>query len=101
MEEHFHKKRKCVPHRESLQSLPCLGYYKAIWGIAHRLCRLISKAYGQRSPDLRAHPREIQIRRAEGGRRMLRILKRPEIEILLKAGHPKTEVARLTGVSLR
>jgi hypothetical protein len=32
---------------------------------------------------------------------MLRMLKRPEIEILLKAGHPKTEVARLTGVSLR
>jgi transposase len=32
---------------------------------------------------------------------MLGMLKRHEIEILLKAGHPKTEVARLTGVSLR
>lgn len=29
------------------------------------------------------------------------MLKRHEIEILLKAGHPKTEVARLSGVSLR
>ena len=29
------------------------------------------------------------------------MLKRHEIEILLKAGHPKTEVARLTGVSAR
>jgi hypothetical protein len=28
------------------------------------------------------------------------MLKRHEIEILLKAGHRKTEVARLTGVSL-
>jgi hypothetical protein len=28
------------------------------------------------------------------------MLKRHDIEILLKAGHPKTEVARLTGVSL-
>src|SRR2546425_1927188 len=32
---------------------------------------------------------------------MLRMLKRHEVEILLKAGHPKTEVARLSGVSLR
>lgn len=32
---------------------------------------------------------------------MLRMLKRHEIEILLKAGHPKTEVARLAGVSAR
>jgi transposase len=31
---------------------------------------------------------------------MLGMLKRHEVEILLKAGHPKTEVARLTGVSL-
>jgi transposase len=29
------------------------------------------------------------------------MLKRHEVEILLKAAHPKTEVARLTGVSLR
>jgi DNA invertase Pin-like site-specific DNA recombinase len=29
------------------------------------------------------------------------MLKRHEIEILLKAGHRKTEVARLSGVSLR
>ncbi|HEX2712785.1 MAG TPA: IS21 family transposase [Candidatus Acidoferrales bacterium] len=29
------------------------------------------------------------------------MLKRHEVEILLKAGHPKTEVAHLTGVSLR
>jgi hypothetical protein len=29
------------------------------------------------------------------------MLKRHEIEILLKAGHPKTEVARLAGVSTR
>jgi transposase len=29
------------------------------------------------------------------------MLKRHEVEILLKAGHPKTEVARLSGVSLR
>ena len=28
------------------------------------------------------------------------MLKRHEVEILLKAGHPKTEVARLAGVSL-
>ena len=28
------------------------------------------------------------------------MLKRHEVEILLKAGHPKVEVARLTGVSL-
>src|SRR5215469_9850255 len=35
-----------------------------------------------------------------GGRRMLGMLKRHEVEILLKAGHRKTEVARLTGVSL-
>ena len=28
------------------------------------------------------------------------MLKRHEVEILLKAGHGKTEVARLTGVSL-
>src|SRR5258705_2591969 len=34
------------------------------------------------------------------GRRMLSMLKRHEVEILLKAGHRKTEVARLTGVSL-
>src|SRR5215469_12906489 len=34
-------------------------------------------------------------------RRMLGMLKRHEIEILLKAGHPKTEVARLAGVSAR
>src|SRR5260370_16706650 len=33
-------------------------------------------------------------------RRMLSMLKRHEVEILLKAGHGKTEVARLTGVSL-
>jgi transposase len=32
---------------------------------------------------------------------MLGMLKRHEIEILLKAGHPKTEVARLAGVSAR
>jgi len=32
---------------------------------------------------------------------MLGMLKRHEFEILLKAGHPKTEVARLSGVSLR
>jgi transposase len=31
---------------------------------------------------------------------MLRMLKRHEVEILLKAGHSKTEVARLAGVSL-
>src|SRR5260370_9668909 len=35
-----------------------------------------------------------------GGRRMLGMLKRHEIEILLKAGHAKIEVARLAGVSL-
>ena len=29
------------------------------------------------------------------------MLKRHEVEILLKAGHPQTEVARLTGVSVR
>ena len=29
------------------------------------------------------------------------MLKRHEIEILLKAGHAKTEVARLSGASLR
>ncbi len=29
------------------------------------------------------------------------MLKRHEVEILLKAGHSKVEVARLTGVSLR
>jgi transposase len=33
-------------------------------------------------------------------RRMLTMLKRHEVEILLKAGHTKAEVARLTGVSL-
>src|SRR6266404_3832954 len=33
-------------------------------------------------------------------RRMLTMLKRHEVEILLKAGHSKAEVARLTGVSL-
>ena len=32
---------------------------------------------------------------------MLGMLKRHEVEILLKAGHPKTEVARLSSVSLR
>jgi transposase len=32
---------------------------------------------------------------------MLGMLKRHEVQILLKAGHPKTEVARLSGVSLR
>jgi hypothetical protein len=32
---------------------------------------------------------------------MLVMLKRHEVEILLKAGHAKTEVARLSGVSLR
>jgi hypothetical protein len=32
---------------------------------------------------------------------MLAMLKRHEVEILLKAGHAKTEVARLSGVSLR
>jgi hypothetical protein len=31
---------------------------------------------------------------------MLSMLKRHEVEILLKAGHRKTGVARLTGVSL-
>jgi hypothetical protein len=31
---------------------------------------------------------------------MLGMLKRHEVEILLRAGHRKTEVARLTGVSL-
>src|SRR5256885_15983374 len=31
---------------------------------------------------------------------MLGMLKRHEVEILLRAGHGKTEVARLTGVSL-
>src|SRR5256886_9682456 len=31
---------------------------------------------------------------------MLGMLKRHEVEILLKAGHAKTEVARLAGVSL-
>jgi hypothetical protein len=31
---------------------------------------------------------------------MLSTLKRHEIEILLKAGHRKTEVARLTGVTM-
>ena len=36
-----------------------------------------------------------------GGRRMLGMLKRHEIEILLKAGHPKTEAAHLAGVSAR
>jgi hypothetical protein len=29
------------------------------------------------------------------------MLKRHEVEILLKAGHAKTEVARLSGISLR
>src|SRR5258708_24557115 len=33
-------------------------------------------------------------------RRMLTMLKRHEVEILLKAGHRKAEVSRLTGVSL-
>jgi hypothetical protein len=32
---------------------------------------------------------------------MLGMLKRHEVEILLKAGHAKTEAARLSGVSLR
>jgi hypothetical protein len=32
---------------------------------------------------------------------MLGMLKRHEVEILLKAGHPKTEAACLAGVSLR
>jgi transposase len=32
---------------------------------------------------------------------MLAMLRRHEVEILLKAGHSKTEVARLSGVSLR
>jgi IS30 family transposase len=32
---------------------------------------------------------------------MLTMMKRYEIEVLLKAGHPKTEVARLAGVSAR
>ena len=32
---------------------------------------------------------------------MLGMLKRHEVTILLKAGHPKAEVARLSGVSLR
>src|SRR5262249_44567143 len=36
-----------------------------------------------------------------GGRRMLGMLKRHEVAILLKAGHRKTEIARLSGVSLR
>jgi len=35
-----------------------------------------------------------------GPRRMLGMLKRHEVEILLKAGHSKAEVARLAGVSL-
>jgi hypothetical protein len=35
-----------------------------------------------------------------GGRRMSGMLKRHEVEILLKAGHPKSEVAGLAGVSL-
>ena len=32
---------------------------------------------------------------------MWEMLKRHEVEVLLKAGHRKTEVARMTGVSLR
>jgi DNA invertase Pin-like site-specific DNA recombinase len=32
-------------------------------------------------------------------RRMLGLLKHHEVEILLKAGHKRTEVARLTGIS--
>ena len=39
-------------------------------------------------------------RRWRRERRVLSMLKRHEVEILLKAGHGKTEVARLTGVSL-
>ena len=34
-------------------------------------------------------------------RGVLGMLKRHEVEVLRKAGHPKTEVAGLTGVSLR
>src|SRR5437588_10970681 len=36
-----------------------------------------------------------------GGRGMIGMLKRHEIEILLKAGHSQPEVARLSGVGLR
>jgi DNA invertase Pin-like site-specific DNA recombinase len=31
---------------------------------------------------------------------MLGLLKRHEVEILLKAGHKRTEIARVTGISL-
>jgi len=34
------------------------------------------------------------------GRRILEMVKRHGVEILLKAGHPKTELARLAGLSL-
>src|SRR5580700_6281546 len=45
-------------------------------------------------------PRRSVDRWRRRARRMLSMLKRHEVEILLKAGHRKTEVARLTGVSL-
>jgi len=38
-------------------------------------------------------------RGTDRGNRMLGLLKRHEVEILLKAGHRRTEVARLTGIS--
>ena len=40
-----------------------------------------------------------QHRGTSGGKRMLGLLKRHEVEILLKAGHKRPEVARLTGIS--
>src|SRR5208283_2525773 len=45
-------------------------------------------------------PRRSRDRWRRRERRMLSMLKRHEVEILLKAGHGKAEVARLTGVSL-
>src|ERR1017187_2417685 len=45
-------------------------------------------------------PRRSKDRWRRRERRMLSMLKRHEVEILLKAGHRKTEVARLAGVSL-
>src|SRR5208337_2330680 len=45
-------------------------------------------------------PRRSKGRWRRRERRMLSMLKRHEVEILLKAGHGKAEVARLTGVSL-
>src|SRR5258708_25293192 len=52
---------------------------------------------GRTSPNASRRPMDRWRRRE---RRMLTMLKRHEVEILLKAGHRKTEVARLTGVSL-